>query len=216
MPPLAAESKSAVARVVPQPAWRFGLRALLGLMAVCCVQFAAMNYFGVLGGLVAGMFVCIVLFGAIFLVGMSLTGARASLLPQLDAIIVRLMVALVVLVVGSIMAGGGTAAWYVLARWQIERIVEQKLGMAFQKAPLNRNNQHVWGLHITSVEDGGVAHQAGLKIDEVIVVEGTVEEYVKLLYDNRGKQVDVNVATGALMQSVQNCPQRSVTLPIPP
>jgi len=41
------------AAVVPAPhsPWQFGLKAFLGLIAVCCVQFALMKYLTVLGGL---------------------------------------------------------------------------------------------------------------------------------------------------------------------
>ena len=83
--------------VPPAPSpWRFGLKALLGLMAVCSVQFAVMNYLGsVLWGMVAGMAACFVVFSAIVLGGMALAGSRKQWIAHLDALVVRLMLAMV-------------------------------------------------------------------------------------------------------------------------
>jgi len=202
--------------VSPPPSpWRFGLKALLGLMAVCSVQFAAMNYLGVLAGFAAGVIVCFAAFTAIILVGPFLTGDRARLLPQLDVVIVRLMLAIVILIFGSIMAGGGTAAWHVLSRIQTERLVEQKLGLSLQAVMIDHNQRTETGLLVESITGGGVAHQAGLQKNDVILFEGTVAEYMQLIYANRGKEVNINVATGALNKSVESCPQRTVTVVVP-
>jgi hypothetical protein len=207
-----------IAEIVP-PApspWRFGLKALLGLMVVCSVQFAAMNWLGILEGLVAGGFVCFAAFGAIVVAAPFLTGERARLLPQLDAIIVRLMLAIVILVVGTILAGGGTAVWMVATRIQTERLVEQKLGLSLKEVTVMHNNRVVSALHIAAVTDGGAAHDAGIQKDDVIVLEGTVGETIEMLYANRGKDVDLNLATGAVSRPIESCPQRSVTVAVPP
>ncbi len=212
-----APAEPIVAEVVP-PApspWRFGLKALLGLMAVCSVQFAAMNYLGVLSGLLAGMAVCFIAFSAIVLGGMALAGSRTKWLAQLDALVVRLMLAMVVLFFGTILAGGGTAAWQVYSRIDRERSVEKNLGMSLKNVQVVRDNHVVSALQITSLEDGGAAHKAGLQKDEVILVDSTIDELFKMLETNRGKDVDVNVATGALSTPVERCPQRSVTLAVP-
>ena len=202
--------------VPPAPSpWRFGLKALLGLMAVCSVQFAAMNYLGVLWGLVAGMAVCFVVFSVVLLGGMALAGSRKEWLAHLDALVVRLMLALVVLFIGTILAGGGTAAWQVYSRLDRERSVEKNLGINVKQVQVVHDNHVVSALQITSLTDGGVAHQAGLQKDEIILVDSTIDELFKMLEANRGKQVDVNVATGALNTPVEKCPQRSVTLPVP-
>lgn len=205
------------AEVVPPPPspWRFGLKALLGLMAVCSVQFAAMNYLGVLAGFAAGVVVCFAAFSSIILVGPFLTGERARLLPQLDVVIVRLMLAIVILIVGSILAGGGTAAWHVLARIQTERLVEQKLGLSLRAVMIDYKQRSVTGLLIDGITNGGVAHQAGLQTNDVILIDGTVAEYIEWLYANRGKEVPINVAAGALSKSVESCPQRTVPIVVP-
>ena len=203
--------------VPPAPSpWRFGLKALLGLMAVCSVQFAAMSYLGVLVGFAAGVLVCFAAFTAIILVGPFLRGERARLLPQLDVAIVRLMLAIVILLIGSIMAGGGTAAWHVLSRIQTERLVEQKLGLSLTAIMIDRNKRTETGLLVESITNGGAAHLAGVQKNDVILIEGTVAEYIQTLYANRGKEVNLNVATGAASKSVESCPQRVVTLVVPP
>jgi hypothetical protein len=216
LPNIAAEPVTAeIVPPAPSP-WRFGLKALLGLMVVCSVQFAAMNWLGILPGLLAGMALCFAVFGAIVFAAPFLTGERARALPQLDAIVVRLMLAIVILVVGSILAGGGTAMWMVATRIQTERLVEQKLGLALKEVTVTHNNRVVFVLHITAVTDGGAAHEAGIQKDDVIVIDGTVGETIQMLYANRGKEVDLNLATGAVSRPIESCPQRTVTVAIPP
>jgi hypothetical protein len=214
MKPLAAEVPADEVIQPPSP-WRFGLKALLGLMAVCSVQFAAMSYLGVLAGLAIGVLVCFAAFTAIIVVGPFLTGERARAVPQLDVVIVRLMLGIVILVFGSIMAGGGTAAWYVYARIQTERLIEQKFGFSIRPVSIDHNERSVTGLLIDGITNGGVAHQAGLQTNDVILFEGTTAEYLQTLFDNRGKEVNINVATGALTKSVESCPQRSVSVVVP-
>lgn len=206
-----------VAEIVPPPPspWRFGLKAMFALMFVCSVQFAAMNYLGVLWGLVAGMGVCFAAFSVLVLAGMAITGNRTQLLQQMDTFVVRLMLAIIVLFLGSVLAGGGTAAWQVYSRMDREKQVEKNLGFSLSQIQVVRDSHVELALQITAVEDGGVAHTAGLAKDEVILVEGTIDEFIKRLHEGRGKDVDVNVATGAASKPVQNCPQRSVTLSIP-
>lgn len=199
----------------PSP-WRFGLKALFGMMAVASVQFAAMNYLGVLGGLVLGVAVCAAAFTLILLVGLAMTGERARVLPQLDALLVRLMLALVVLIAGTMLAGGGIAVWEVVARIRLERSIESRLGMTVDEVPLVHGTEVAWGLEITGLSAGKPAHTAGLTTSDVILVSGTVDELLARLDRDRGKSIDLNVATGATTQSVQNCPQRSVTIDIPP
>lgn len=206
------------AEIVPPPPspWRFGIKALLGLMAVCSVQFAAMNYLGPLLGLFIGLLACFTAFSVIVLAAMVLQGDRTKWLAQLDAIVVRLMIAIVVLLLGSILAGGGTAAYQVYARLSMERSVEQNLGLSLKHVQVIQENHVVSALQVTAITDGGAAHQAGLQTGEVIVVETTIDELIELLHTSSGKDVDVNVATAAAMNTaVENCPQRPVTLSIP-
>lgn len=212
--PLVAEEPADEFIQPPSP-WRFGLKALLGLMAVCSVQFAAMSYLGVLAGLAIGVLVCFVAFTAIIVIGPLLSGERARALPQLDVIIVRLMLGIVILAFGSIMAGGGTAAWYVYARIQTEALIEQKLGFSVRPVMIDHNKQSVTGLLIDGITGGGVAHQAGLQTNDVILIDVAPAEYFQTLFDNRGKEVNINVATGAVTKSVESCPQRTVSVVVP-
>jgi hypothetical protein len=202
--------------VAPPPSpWRFGMKALLALMAVCSVQFAMMSYAGVLAGLLIGVAVCFGAFTILTIVGIVLSGRSARLLSHFDQILVRLMVALVILAFGTIIAGGGTAAYETVARRYRHSAVERELGVSLSEVMLTSNNTAVWGLKVTGVRSGSIADLAGLRSGEVIVVEGRIQEFYDLVETNRGKQIDVNVATGLVTQSLQNCPQRSVTLAVP-
>lgn len=212
------EVEPVIAEIVP-PApspWRFGLRALIVLMVICSLQFALMSYLTVLGGLIVGGLLCFAAFTAIVLFGMIPTRQSTRWLPHLDQLVVRLMLAMVLIFVGSIIAGGGTAAYHAYARIKTEALLEQDLGLSLKPTMVNSQSSVTWGLHITNVKDGGVAHQAGLQKDEVIIVSGTVDEFFQRLNESRGKDMDINVASGVLGgQSIENCPQRSVTLPVP-
>jgi hypothetical protein len=212
---VAGAAAPAFASPPPSP-WRFGLKALFGMMAVASVQFAAMNYLGVLGGLVLGIIVCATAFTLILLVGLVMTGERARIVPQLDAVIVRLMLALVVLIAGTMLAGGGLAVWETVARIRLERSIESRLGMTVDEVPLVHGTDVVWGLAITGLSAGKPAHAVGLTTSDVILLSGTADELLARLDRDRGKSIDLNIATGATTQSVQNCPQRSVTIDIPP
>lgn len=206
------------AEIVPPPPspWRFGLRAIFGLMAVCSVQFAVMSYLGVLTGFVLGTLACAAMFGVLLVAGIVLPGKDSRLLPTLDLLVVRIMLALVVLMLGTILAGGGTAAYYAAIRVKNETFLKRDLGLSLQEEMFLDRGQIAWGLRITAVQAGSVAHKAGLQQGEVIVVSGTIDEFYEILQTNRGKDVDVNVASGVSPGlSLQNCPQRSVTLAVP-
>ena len=85
-PQTPAPKEPVVATIIP-PApspWQFGLKALLGLMAVCCVQFALMNYLTVVGGLIAGLVVCLAALTVLMVIAVCLIGRRSPLMEKLD------------------------------------------------------------------------------------------------------------------------------------
>jgi S1-C subfamily serine protease len=104
----------------------------------------------------------------------------------------------------------------VLSRIQTERLVEQKLGLSLTAIMIDHNKRTETGLLVDSITNGGAAHLAGLQKNDVILIEGTVAEYMQTLYANRGKEVNLNVATGAANKSVESCPQRVVTVIVQP
>lgn len=213
-----APQEPVVATVVP-PApspWQFGLRAMLGMMAVCCLQFAVMSYVGVFGGFIIGMSVCIIAFASMMLAAVFLIGRRSPLMEKLDFYGIRLVLAITVLFLGTLFAGGGTAAWYVATEMQLAVTLETELGLrtrsiqVYDKAGLHN------ALMIMTVSSGGIADLAGLRTGEVIYFDETQSDFYRRLDENRGQSVDVNVAIGAGSASLDSCPKRSVALAIPP
>src|SRR3954466_1799464 len=107
-PPQSPAPKEPVVATVVRPGpsrWQFGLKALLGLMAVCCVQFAMMRYLGVPGGLGVSLGICGVAFACMIFTAVCLIGSRSSLMEKLDYYGIRLALAMVVLFLGTLFAG---------------------------------------------------------------------------------------------------------------
>src|SRR5689334_11063265 len=115
-PPQSPAPKEPVVATVVRPGpsrWQFGLKALLGLMAVCCVQFALMRYLTVPGVFGVSLGICFVALAVMMFVAVCLISTRSPLMEKLDYYGIRLVLAMGVLALGTLFAGGGTAAWYV-------------------------------------------------------------------------------------------------------
>ena len=189
---------------------------MLGLIGVCCLQFAVMNYVGVFGGFLVGMSVCVFAFAVMMLIAVFLIGSRSPLMEKLDYYGIRLVMAISVLFLGTIFAGGGTAAWYVLTEMQLAVTLETKLGLRTRSVQVYDSNSRHNALLIMTVSSGGVADRAGLRTGEVIYFDETQSDFYHRLDKNRGQSVDVNVAIGATSASLDTCPKRAVTLALPP
>ena len=199
----------------PSP-WQFGLRALLGLMAVCCVQFALMRYLTVAGGFAVGLSVCVSAFAVMMLVAACQIGRRSPLLERLDFYGIRLVMAMSVLFLGTLFAGGGTAAWYVASEMQLAVTLETDLGLRTRSIEVADKKGKYNALYIMTVTSGGIADRAGLRKGEVIYFDETQSSFYHRLADNRGKPVDLNVAVGAASSPLDICPTRAVTMTLPP
>jgi hypothetical protein len=207
-----------VATIVPPAAspWQFGLRALLGLMAVCCVQFALMRYLTVLGGFAVGLGVCVAAFAVMMVVAVCLIGRRSPLLERLDYYGIRLIMAMCVLFLGTLFAGGGTAAWYVAREMQLAVTLETGLGLRTRSIQVYDKTGTYRALYVMTVTSGGIADRAGIRKGEVIYFDETQGDFYRRLEENRGKPVDINVAIGAASSSLDTCPKRAVTITLPP
>ena len=190
---------------------------MLGLIAVCCLQFAVMNYVGVFGGFIIGMSVCIFAFAAMMLVAVFLIGKRSPLMEKLDFYGIRLVMAITVLFLGTLFAGGGTAAWYVASEMQLAVTLETELGLRTRSIQVYNNKGDVYNaLMIMTVSSGGIADRAGLRTGETIYFDETQSEFYHRLDESRGQSVDINVAIGAASASLDKCVIRPVTLVVPP
>lgn len=213
-----APQEPVVATVVPpSPSpWQFGLKALLGLMAVCCVQFALMRYLTVLGGLGVGLGICLAAMAIMMLVAVCLIGRRSPLMERLDFYGIRLVMAISILFLGTLFAGGGTAAWYVVTEMQLALLLETDLGLRTRSIQVYDSKSSRNALLIMTVTSGGIADRAGLRKGEVIYFDESQSDFYQRLAENRGKPVDVNVAIGATSGSLDSCPKRAVTITLPP
>jgi hypothetical protein len=204
-----------VVRPAPSP-WQFGLKALLGLMAVCCVQFAVMRYLGVAWGFGVGLGVCLAALAVMMFIAVCLIGSRSPLMEKLDYYGIRLVLAIGVLFLGTLFAGGGTAAWYVSSEMQLAVTLETNLGIRTRSIQVYDTKGTYNALYVMTVSSGGVADRAGIRKGEVIYFDETQSSFYHRLADNRGKPVDVNVAIGASSGSLDTCPKRAVTITLPP
>ncbi len=217
-PETAAPPIPVVATIVP-PApspWQFGLKALLGLMAVCCVQFALMRYLTVVGGLVFGLSACLVALAVMMLVAVFLIGGRSPHMKKLDYYGIRLVLAIGILFLGTLFAGGGTAAWYIAGEMQLAVLLETDLGIRTRSTEVYGKDATYNALYVMTVSSGGIADRAGIRKGEVIYFDETQSAFYRRLADNRGKPVDINVAIGATSGSLDTCPKRAVTIMLPP
>src|SRR5688572_31162446 len=97
------ESKPVPDLVSPEPSpFRFGLRALMILMGICGAQFALMSYAGIFPGLIIGLAGCfVVLLGLVFTAMIYWRGSGSPLMHRLDQLAIRLVLAIVLLGIGS-------------------------------------------------------------------------------------------------------------------
>lgn len=218
-PPEKPAPKAPVLATVVPPApspWQFGLKALLGLMAVCSVQFALMRYLTVVGGLVFGLGLCLAALTVMMLVAVCLAGRRSPLMAKLDYYGIRLVLAISFLFLGTLFAGGGTTAWYVASEMRLAILLETDLGVRTRSIQVYDSKTSHNALLIMTVSSGGVGDLAGLRKGEVIYFDETQSDFYHRLDENRGKPTDINVAIGATSGSLDSCPKRAVTITLPP
>lgn len=203
--------------VAPAPSpWQFGLKTLLGLMVVCSVQFALMSYFTVFGGLVAAMVFCFVALAILLLWAVLFVRSRSTLMERLDFIGIRLVVGITVLLIGTVLAGGGTAVLYGVTELQTAMALESDIGIRTLRTEVWDSKGTRRALRIVMVVPGGNASKAGLAIGEVILVDGTVTQFYENLEKNRGGAFSINVTTSPVGGSIEGNPRRSVTIAVPP
>ena len=215
-PQSTAGNDAIVAEIVDRPRpVQFGLRTLLLLMAVCSVQFAVMSYAGVLPGIALGLLLACAGFAGVFLVGILPGLFAVQQVRQLDRLIVWLMVAILTLFFGTMLAGGGLAAWTTAVQINNEAWLERSIGAGLAREVRVDNNDIRQVLVITSIRAGSPADQAGLKTGEVLVMDTTIEQFYRFLQGNRGSDVELTIAVCGPGQQLDAAPQRTVTLSVP-
>lgn len=203
--------------VPPAPSpWQFGLKTLLGLMAVCSVQFALMSYLTVFGGLLAAIGLCFLALAVLLAWAVLFVRSRSSLMDRLDFIGIRLVIAITVLLIGTILAGGGTAVAYTVGTIWTAMELEKDLGIRTLRSEVSDADRSYRALTILMVYPGSNAQKAGIRSGEVIVIDGTIDEFYKRLEANRGASWTLQVAAPPVGGSIEKNPPRSVTIQVPP
>lgn len=195
---------------------RFGLRTLFAVMAVCGVQFALMSYVGVLQGFVLGTLACFAAFSAIFCVGLALPACGGTrYLSRLDQWIVWLMMALVALVFGTTLAGGGAILLYVLVSLRTEAWVRAQVGLSLRPMYVLEGGEPYLSQEVIAVFPASAAARAGLRRGDVIVWDGEHSNFHEMLDKNRGQDVELTVAAASRSLVLPPTSKRTVILSVP-
>ena len=206
-----------LAVIVPPtpPQWQFGIRSLLGLMAVCGVQFAMMRYLTVFWGMLAAVGVCFLALAVLLLWAVLFVRSRSPLMERLDFVGIRLVVAIAILLVGTILAGGGTAVAYNVGQVWTAMELEKDLGIRTLRGQVWDGKRTYNALNILVVFPGSTAQLAGIQRGEVIVIDGTVDDFYESLELKRGGTYNIDVAAAPVGGSIEKNPRRSVTITVP-
>ncbi len=206
-----------LAVIVPAapPQWQFGIRSLLGLMAVCGVQFAMMRYLTVFWGMLAAVGLCFLALAVLLLWAVLFVRSRSPLMERLDFVGIRLVVAIAILLVGTILAGGGTAVAYNVGQVWTAMELEKDLGIRTLRGQVWDGKRTYNALNILVVFPGSTAQLAGIQRGEVIVIDGTVDDFYESLELKRGGTYNIDVAAAPVGGSIEKNPRRSVTITVP-
>lgn len=205
----------------PSP-YAFGIKALLAATAVAGVQFALMSYLGPFFGLMAGIGLCALAMIGLMIAAVAL-GLRPgnTLLDSLDRIAIRLVIGMVILFFGTIFAGGGQLIYMAIASARFQWKVQSDLGFTYQTRQLydypTGEPQSV--LEVTSVTRGGPFDVAGVRQGDLVLLDGTPDDFLKDMDQQRGQAVDVTVANYAASSgrsSIDETTERTMTIQVPP
>ena len=202
--------------VPPAPSpWQFGMKSLLGLMVVCSVQFALMSYLTVLGGLAVSVGLCFLALNVLLVWAVFFVKSRSALMERLDFVGIRLVLAITVLVIGTIIAASGTAVYYSVGNMWMAMELEKDFGIRTVRGEVWDGKQTYRALSILFVYPGSDAAKAGIKRSEVIVIDGTIDQFYENMQQKRGQSFTLNVAPPPIAGSIEKNPPRTVTIMVP-
>lgn len=200
----------------PHP-FRFGLKALMLLMACCGVLFSLMSYLGMLPGLLVGLAACyLVLLALVFTAMIYWRGSGTPLMHRLDQLAIRLVVAIPLIAMGAFVAGGGKAIYDQTTYWRQARRIHGELGITANQQNIMQNNRMRYALLVTDVAHGGPFDQAGGQPGDIILCDHGVQRFYEMIEDNRGKEVTLTVVDGAAMKPVEDSTMRTIDVLVPP
>jgi hypothetical protein len=215
---LAPDSRAIVeAEIVrPAPPIRFGLRELMVVTALCSVQFAVMNYLGVLAGFAVGGAVCLAGMTAAMAAGLWIGRTDRELFSRLDGLVMRFVLALTAIAVSGGLSGGG-----ILLVKQLEPLrhawwLERQLGLKTERSLAWLDDAAVEVLVVKSIAPGQPADQAGIKAGDQIRPLPTVNEFYRSIYDRRGQNCDLTLYRGgSALNKLDSLTEIDVTIAVP-
>jgi len=200
---------------LPVTRMRFGIRSVFGLTAMCAVQFALISYTGPLIGLLIGIGICMLVIAGVMVAAFA-GSHNADLMDRLDRLAIQLTVAITLLLVAMVVAGGGHIAVTQYAAfshaWQLQR----EMGFTAETRHVIDDGVGKRAIIITGLLAGGEFEQAGFQPDDAVLPDELPPgEFYDFIEDNRGKEITINVATGGANRLIENCTTRSITFTPP-
>ena len=182
--------------------FRFGLKTLLLLTAVCCGQFTLMSYVGILIGLASTAVACLAILAAlIFIPVLFRLRPESAAMGTLDGIALWLTMGVLVLFVGSVLAGGGQLVYQEIEEFRMVFRLKRDLGFTCSTEYVD--NGYGPGdfttekaIRVESVSAGSLFADAGVQKDDVIVSELGLDAFLQMLEENRGQAVSITVDRG--------------------
>jgi hypothetical protein len=173
-----------------------------------------MSYLGILAGVTAGLFLCCTAFSLVIVVGLALPAWFSQRLG-LDRLVVWLMMSLLVLFFGTMIAGGGVVVWEVVDSARNEAWLRTSVGLSLQPTWIQEGHKTELAQQVVVVFPSSAAARAGLQRGDVIYCNGDPSGFGEMLAKNRGRDVDLTVATGSLNFVVEPKDKRTATLAVP-
>jgi hypothetical protein len=134
---------------------------------------------------------------------------------RLDQIAIRLVVGIVLLALGSLIAGGGLAIYEQVATWRKASRIQRQLGFAGHSQLIVDKNQPRPALIVDTVALGGPFDVAGAQPGDVVLCEKGVPAFYDMIAENRGRDITLTVAAGAELQPWEKCTPRQLEVTVP-
>ena len=208
------ELEAVVVSARPQPL-RFGIKAILGLMVLCGLQFALVAKLGPLWGIFSGFAACLALIGGLLLTAICYRPkGKSRALDYMDQLAIRLTLGVVVLFVAFVVAGGGTFVWQQSVQLRRDSLLRTDLGFTAHQQYVFTGTDMDSALVIDTIAPGKPFDQAGLRKNDAILLDDDFNLYERL-EENRGRDVTLNVAPVQSGLSNTTGPERAVTVSVP-
>lgn len=194
---------------------RFGLKSLMIATVLCSLQFSLMNYLGPVPGLVVGLVACGVLFTLLLTIGVVIYAVSPGSARRLDGLAIQLTLAILALLVVSAFTGVGQLAYRAWREHRLARQLALDLGIEFEVRTFVADNRGVRRLMLTRIDGGSIFAEAGFQPYDILLSDLPPREFLQMLEDNRGSEVQLNVAQGPTVQNLDRLPTRTIVVDLP-